>query len=647
MYKINKESLSPVVDFAAEELKKYLRMMMPRCGDIPIGYDKEDNSSFRLGLMQDFGISPDEALNPELDDVICIQTDEKGGIISGSNPRSVLLAVYRYLRENGCRWFFPGVDGEYIPIKDVNPVSYRKMADHRFRGQCNEGSEAQQNMLETIDFAPKVGLNVYMLEFDIPYYYYNVWYSHTGSTTKQPEPVSKETVLQWKRMCETEIAKRGLQFHDMGHGWTSESFGFDSSGGWADRFKDEIIPDREKQEFIAMKNGERKFHMNIPLNTNFCMSNPKARKLFANYVSDYAQKQNNVDFLHIWLADSSNNHCECDECTKKPTADWYVILLNELDMEFTRRNLNTRLVFIAYQDLLWAPVMESINNPDRYSLLFAPITRTYTESYGVDADMDSYTPYQRNKLKLPKGMSQNLACLKKWQEKYKGTSMAYEYHFHWVHYCDPGYMSIAKCVYDDIQGLRKNNIQGIIEDQTQRGFFPTAYPQYVYAMSLFDASLTLEEIEEDYFSHAFGTQWQKACDYLKEISHIFEFSYMVSNSPFGHYKGEMKNSYIAQNMMKVSELASDFDNIIKENINSSHRVQSVSWQLLSDFKEFVVLYADACRQRALGNLNEASEAFKALCSKMSPIEDKLQRYFDLGLFHTIMGTGFKGNTDIY
>jgi len=647
MYRINKVTLSHVVDFAAEELKKYLRMMMPRCGDIPIAYDRDDPASFRLGLMQDFGIEPSEAANPELDDVVYIDTDEAGGIIAGSNPRSVLLAVYRFLRENGCRWLFPGVDGEYIPIADVQPVSYRKMADHRFRGQCNEGSEAQINMLETIDFAPKVGLNVYMLEFDIPYYYYNCWYSHSGNGTKKPEPVTKETVLQWKRMCESEIAKRGLQFHDMGHGWTSESFGFDSTEGWADRFKDEIVPDSDKREFIAMKNGERKFYRNIPLNTNFCMSNPRARKLFVNYVSDYAQKQNNVDFLHIWLADSSNNHCECGECVKKPTADWYVILLNELDEEFTRRRLDTRLVFIAYQDLLWAPVEETIRNPDRYSLLFAPITRIYTESYSADADMNSYTPYQRNRLKLPKGMAQNLACLKKWQEKYQGTSMAYEYHFHWVHYCDPGYMSVAECVYDDIQGLRKNRIQGIIEDQTQRGFFPTAYPQYVYAMSLFDRSLTLAEIEEDYFSHAFGPDWRKAHAFLSEISRRFAFPYMVSNSPFGHYKGEMKNPRIAENMAGIPALVRDFESVAEEHIRAPYRVQSVSWQLLTEFRPFVLLYADACRKRALGCFQEASDAFKKLCAEMAPAEDRLQRYFDLGLFSMIMGIGFRGNPDVY
>ena len=35
MYSIHKITLNPTVDFAAEELKKYLRMMMPRCGCSP------------------------------------------------------------------------------------------------------------------------------------------------------------------------------------------------------------------------------------------------------------------------------------------------------------------------------------------------------------------------------------------------------------------------------------------------------------------------------------------------------------------------------------------------------------------------------------------------------------------------------------
>ena len=252
MLQIRKMRADHVIDFAAEELKKYLRMMMPQLDEIHILYDPQAESGFRLGLLSDFGL-PCEAEDPVLDDVIHVDTHPQGGILAGSNSRSVLFAVYRMLRENGCRWLYPGVEGEYIPMQPIGSVRYHKLADHRFRGHCNEGAEHQQAMLETIDFYAKQELNVFMLEFDIPFIYYDRFYSHPfNEENRKPEPVSYQQVLQWKRQCEAEIAKRGLQFHDMGHGWTAEPFGLSSVEGWVPS-RQEITP--EQRECLALAGG--------------------------------------------------------------------------------------------------------------------------------------------------------------------------------------------------------------------------------------------------------------------------------------------------------------------------------------------------------------------------------------------------------
>ena len=105
--------------YAAEELKKYLMMMWPEGGDIPICY--EDGNGFRIGLTGDFGIKADVA-NAYYDDLIYIDADVNGGIIAGNNERSILLAVYEFLRANGCRWIFVGKDGEFVPHKKVEKV---------------------------------------------------------------------------------------------------------------------------------------------------------------------------------------------------------------------------------------------------------------------------------------------------------------------------------------------------------------------------------------------------------------------------------------------------------------------------------------------------------------------------------------------
>jgi len=458
VYKLRTDS---VFDFAAEELKKYLRMMMLRCGEIPVGYDPAAKKGFRIGLMKDFDLDTTDVEDTRLDDIIYIDTNAEGGIIAGSNPGATLIAVYRYLRFCGCRWLFPGIDGEWIPVIDGLPeVNYRKVADHRYRGQCNEGAEYQPNMMETIDFTPKIGLNTYMLEFDNPFFYYNTYYNHNNSRVRAPEPVTRTTVMQWKRQCEAEIQKRGLHFHDMGHGWTAEPFGIDSSSGWEPVSEDMVPP--ESRKYLALLNGERKLYGGIPLNTNVCMSQPEARQKMAEYIADYAEKQNNVDFLHIWLADASNNHCECEECRKKNTSDWYVMLLNDIDAELTRRNLDTHLVFIAYLDLFWPPIEERLNNHKRFTMLFAPITRLYTETYGEDADMSKVIPYERNNIRKPDGMAECLAYLHEWKKIWDGDCFCYEYHFMDMQHMDVSNMFMAKIVYDDIVAQKKQGLRGII-----------------------------------------------------------------------------------------------------------------------------------------------------------------------------------------
>ena len=144
MLTINKLRTESAIDFAAEELKKYLRMMMPEGGDIKIRLDPTATDGFRLGLLSDVGEPLPEGCKPELDDVIYIETDTRGGTIAGANPRAVLIAVYEYLRKCGCVWLFPGVDGEIIPLRDIVPVSYRHTPTLRVRGNCIEGAVSQQ-----------------------------------------------------------------------------------------------------------------------------------------------------------------------------------------------------------------------------------------------------------------------------------------------------------------------------------------------------------------------------------------------------------------------------------------------------------------------------------------------------------------------
>ena len=67
------------LDFAAEELKKYLRMMMPERSEIPIFLEPGAKDGFRLGLLEDFGL-PFEGEEADADSEILLRYAENNSI---------------------------------------------------------------------------------------------------------------------------------------------------------------------------------------------------------------------------------------------------------------------------------------------------------------------------------------------------------------------------------------------------------------------------------------------------------------------------------------------------------------------------------------------------------------------------------------
>ena len=619
MLTINKLIANHTVDYAAEELKKYLRMMMPECGDIEIAYAPDAKDGFRLGLLENFGL-PNEAQDPVLDDVVHIDTTENGGILAGSNPRSVLFAVYRYLRLNGCRWLYPGVDGDYVPMKDIEPQKYHKLADHRFRGHCNEGAESQQCMLETIEFYAKQELNVYMLEFFVPTSYYNHYYKHQkNEANRTPEPVSREQVLQWKRQCEVEIAKRGLQFHDMGHGWTAEPFGITNT--------ERKVPE-ESRQYLALLNGKRELYKGRPYWTNLCYSNPVVRSTMADAVLNYAKNHKNVSYLHVWLADLARNHCECENCTKKTPSDWYMMIMNEIDEKLTAAGLDTRVVFIAYVDTLFAPQELKINNPDRFSLLYAPISRSYCSSINEDTVLPEPTPFIYNGWTRPGTSENSMALFQQWKKVWSGPCFTYEYHF-WRHqHRDPGGLYIARRVYEDIRGLKSVDMDGYVEDGSQRSFFPNGFAIYVYAETLLNREVEWDALVEDYFSHIYGEDWKQALSLLQRISDTFDYPFMAAERSKDTSVSDYYEPDRAPRLDSIHDLAAEERALASKHLVGPTRPQTVSWRLLMRHAEYCDSLAEIVRHKALGHNFKAAELAKQFADDFGKYEIEMERYYD-------------------
>ena len=630
MYVINKLISSEAVDLAAEELRKYLRMMMPEGGDVRIAYAPNANDGFRLGLMAELGLDLSDVEDAFLDDVVYIDCDTKGGIIAGSNQRSVLLAVYEYLRQLGCRWLFPGVDGEYVPMKDITPVKHRHKPSCRFRGWCNEGGESQSSIIDAIEFAPKVGLNTFSLEFRIPVSYYRRYYMHNNNEmNRPPEHITNDLILQWKRASECEIAKRDLIFFDVGHGWTSDAFGIDSSLRPWDGDNDKKVPEKMRQ-YLPLINGRRGIANNAPIHTNFCMSNARARKMVAKYVADYAENHQNVTYLDVGLADGTDNHCECRECQRHTPSDFYVMLLNDIDRELSERSNDTKVSFTSYSATVWAPISEKLNNPSRFMVKICPISRSYCETLPENPSEITVKPYQRNNNTLPETLEESFAYFKEWRRAFKGDSASFEYHFWYHQYYDPAGLSIAKLLHEDVKAYKANGVDGMIEDGSQRCFFPSGFSFYTYARTLWDIDLNFDENVNDYFQNAYGNDWKRFYSYLERLGKIFDQRYFERELSADESVSLFYNPEFAKRLDELDLLIEEGMSHIKEHYNSEYRVRTVSVRLLEYLLTYCRLLKKPLKLKALAKDEEALELFEKFCAEFGRCEIEIDPYYDHG-----------------
>ncbi|MBQ4602556.1 MAG: DUF4838 domain-containing protein [Clostridia bacterium] len=557
------------ISFAAKELCRILKEMDPNTVFDLRRYDAYDpqKTDFLWIGMGNFCEKSNK-------DSIYIDVKNAAGIISGSNECSVLIAVYRFTYMLGCRYLRPGKDGEKIPQKELCAemltASVRYTPSYFHRAICIEGSTSTEHIYNTIDWLPKVGLSGYFVQFFTPNVFFRRYYgAHIvdADVDAMMEPLKDE------------ITKRSLKYHAVGHGWTCEAFNI-STTGWLE-FKGEIPEDMK--EVIAMLDGKREMYHGIPANTNLCYSNPYAREKITDCFVNYCKNHPEVKYLHFWLADEANNQCECENCRDTLPSDYYVIMLNDIDRKLTEAGVDTKVVCLIYNELLYTPIYGKLNNPSRFTLMFAPITRSYSHSYSeIDRDKPvEIKPYVRNKFNAPTSVEENVAMLEGWKAQKFSDSFIFDYHLMWDHHTDPGYYYVAKTLHSDMANLDKLGLDGMVSCQLQRVGLPTGLPQYAMAAALWDKSCAFEDVSKEYFTAAFGIYGEDVEKYLSTLSDLFDPEFV---------RGEKKKDadVVIRDYTEAKRVIDEF----KEEFIDKHICLSPDWQYLSIHAELCLYLAD-------------------------------------------------------
>ncbi|WZL77369.1 DUF4838 domain-containing protein [Eubacteriales bacterium mix99] len=492
-----------VEEKAKEVLAKYLYQMTGQSGHIR------------------FVINPHAfaVADPKLDDAYRVAVHHGKGTIQASNARSLLLAVYHLLRSCGCSFVRPGEANERVPqcsLEDIT-ASLDVVAGYRYRGICVEGSCNLEDTLGLLEWMPKVGMNSYFMQFREGYQFFERWYRNGSNPARQPwhfDLTIERTILPRIIAC---VRENGLSYQGAGHGFTCECFGVPGLG-WMEM---DDWPE-EYQYALAMRNGVRNMSYQVPLISALCYSNEEVQEKVVDSAVDYIAAHPEMDVVHFWLDDGNNNKCECENCKDTRIADFYVEMLNRLDAGLTARGLDVRIVFLAYHETLWPPQRNRLHHPERFIFMFAPIQRSFRQSFPDIASAGKMKPYCMNDQPFPKTNLEAVSHLKAWNQYLKGNHFdlrnTFEFDYYLNNFGDCGQFVQARIIYEDVHRLKQNGLNGIVNCQMQRLFGHAALPMYVLAAALLEPERSFEAIVDEFFEGAFGRDFSKMRTYWQELT---------------------------------------------------------------------------------------------------------------------------------
>jgi hypothetical protein len=241
-------------------------------------------------------------------------------------------------------------------------------------------------------------------------------------------------------------------------------------------------------------------------------------------------------------------------------------------------------------------------------------------------------PFERNKNVLPKDLNLYMAYFDLWKQQWSGDNVCFEYHF-WRHQLnDLSGQVLAQRIFEDVEAYRSRGVDGMIACGSQRSFFPNGFAYYVFARKQFDASLSFDELMEDYYSHAYGEDWREFADYLRRLGDALGFAYMEGEESRDPMISPFYSPQKASQLEEITSIVEEGKRLIQAHYNSEDRVKTVSVRLLEVHAGYAPLLAQAMKLKAQEKTEEALEYVATeISSYLGRLEAAFEPYFDFDL----------------
>ncbi len=479
-----------VYQFAASELFKYLQMMAEErvmgiyqtAEKVPKTENKEPTPVY-VGSLEWCAEQTGESF-ADLGlkyDGFAVLVSEKRIVLTGKKPRSALFAAYCLLKKAGCRWAFPGLGGEYVPIcseVEVSDEDILSSPDYEYRTINFDGCFPPVDMFIAnsvgfVDWMAKNYLNSYHLHFRLgngPYTLY-------------------QDILP---LCQ----KRGMHIEAGGHG-------FELLVAKRDLFE-------TRPEIFRFQNGERRN------DGNYCAMADDAKERAYEAVKSILDSYPGIHNIHAYFADlEEGGWCSCDRCKDMTPSQQANRLMDYAARRLEEEGYDVRLTYVLYHDTLDCESLKGKTEcPKNLLGLYAPRERCYTHSIG-DPNCKKNQKY--------------LAALKNCVDYFGKNTVVFEYYMDIILYTNMKVV-IPHTIAADMRDYRALGIEKIEALHFGRvGYCLYNLNYFAYALCAWDANVDIDRALDDIYQKYFGDLWQDAKAYYALAEEALKYALAFCN----------------------------------------------------------------------------------------------------------------------